>query len=73
MFSNDSPAENIVQRNKKETGYLYTKVLNSSGINVQGEMGRMVKRVFVHHNTEKKRGGKKRRKKTLIVPASLLV
>lgn len=40
-------------------GYLYTKLLKSLGINVQGEMGSMVKTVFVHHNTE----GKNKKKK----------
>lgn len=63
MFSNDSPAEKkFLQRNKKETCYLYTKLLKSLGINVQGEMGSTLKIVFVHHNTEWKKKKRKEKK-----------
>lgn len=57
MFSNDSSVEKkfFLQRTKKETGYLHTKLLKSLGTNIQGEMGSMLKIVFVHHNTEGKK------------------
>lgn len=49
-------------------GYLYTKLLKSLGINVQGEMGSMVKTVFVHHNTEGKNKKKKGEEDWLFLP-----
>lgn len=67
MFSNDSSVEKkfFLQRTKKETGYLHTKLLTSLGTNIQGEMGSMLKIVFVHHNTE---GKKVKRKNWLFLP-----
>lgn len=67
MFSNDSSVEKkfFLQRTKKETGYLHTKLLKSLGTNIQGEMGSMLKIVFVHHNTE---GKKVKRKNWLFLP-----
>lgn len=63
MFSNDSSAEKkFLQRNKKEMGYLHTKLLKSLGINVQGETGSMLKIVFVHHNMEGRNKKRKERK-----------
>lgn len=67
MFSNDSSVEKkfFLQRTEKETSYLHTKLLKSLGTNIQGEMGSMLKIVFVHHNTE---GKKVKRKNWLFLP-----
>lgn len=52
---------NFLQRKQERDGLLYTKLRKSLGINVQGEMGSVLKTVFVHRNT--KRGGEKNKKK----------
>lgn len=51
---------NFLQRKQERGGLLYTKLLKSLGINVQGGMGSVLKIVFVHHNMK---GGKKPPKK----------
>lgn len=67
---------NFLQRKQERDGLLYNKLWKSLGINVQGEMGSVLKTVFVHRNT--KRGGgkpknkKKERRKKKIIPATVL-
>lgn len=69
---------NFLQRKQEKGGLLYTKLLKSLGINVQGGMGSVLKIVFVHHNTkggektQKNTKKKKERRKKLIIPASVL-
>lgn len=49
----------FLQRKQGRDGLLYTKLLKSLGINVQGEMGSVLKIVFVHRNMK---GGIKTKK-----------
>lgn len=43
---------NFLQRKQERDGLLYTKLLKLSGINVQGEVGSVLKIVFVHRDTK---------------------
>lgn len=67
---------NFLQRKQERDGLLYTKLQKSLGINVQGEMGSVLKTVFVHCNTkrggEKTKNKKKERRKKMIIPAGVL-
>lgn len=57
----------FLQRKQERDGLLYTKLLKLLGINVQGEMGSVLKTVFVHCDTKggiKTKTNERKEKKT---------